>query len=138
MEKVSEKHRTTIAHFLNHEKWDENVLEQCVKREVVRRICEEAEYTGKPIYCIVDDTILSKTNLSSRALHRIEDSYFHRSHLKKKQDHGAVKKVPRQSKGAVKNSQKPAEVALLGAASAGCEYKGRKRAHQNKPGLKTG
>ena len=88
MEKCSENHRTTIAYFLNHGKWDENILEQCVKAEVIRRIYGEAERTGKPIYCIVDDTIASKTKPSSRALHPIEDAYFHQSHLKKKQDYG--------------------------------------------------
>ena len=66
MERSSEKHRTTIAHFLNHGKWDENILEQCVKATVIRRIYEEAERTGKPVYCIVDDTISSKTKPSQR------------------------------------------------------------------------
>ena len=88
MEKASEKHRTTIAYFLNHGRWDESILEQCIKAEVIRRIYGEAERTGKPIYCIVDDTISSKTKPSSRALHPIEDAYFHQSHLKKKQDYG--------------------------------------------------
>ena len=88
MEKASEKHRTTIAYFLNHGRWDESILEQCIKAEVIRRIYEEAGRTGKPIYCIVDDTISSKTKPSSRALHPIEDAYFHQSHLKKKQDYG--------------------------------------------------
>ena len=88
MEKASEKHRTSIAYFLNQGKWDERILEQCVKNEVIRRIYGEANRTGKPIYCIVDDTISSKTKPSSRALHPIEDAYFHQSHLKKKQDYG--------------------------------------------------
>ena len=83
MEKASEKHRTTIAYFLNHGRWNESILEQCIKAEVIRRIYEEAGRTGKPIYCIVDDTISSKTKPSSRALHPIEDAYFHQSHLKK-------------------------------------------------------
>ena len=69
MERASEKHRTSIAYFLNHGRWEESILEQCVKAEVIRRIYEEAERTGKPIYCIVDDTISSKTKPSSRALH---------------------------------------------------------------------
>ena len=81
MEKTSARHRTTIAHFLNHGKWDEGILEQCVKRKVIDRIYGEAKRTGKPIYCIVDDTISSKTKPSSRALHPIEDAYFHQSHL---------------------------------------------------------
>ena len=88
MEKYSKNHRTTIAYFFNHGKWNENILEQCVKAEVIRRIYGEAERTGKPIYCIVDDTIASKTKPSSRALHPIEDAYFHQSHLKKRQDYG--------------------------------------------------
>lgn len=88
MGKSSEKHRTTIGHFLNHGKWDESILERCVKTEVISRIYGEAKRTGKPIYCIVDDTISSKTKPSSRALHPIEDAYFHQSHLKKKQDYG--------------------------------------------------
>ncbi len=40
------------------------------------------------MFCIVDDTISSKTKPSSRALHPIEDGYFHQSHLKGKQDYG--------------------------------------------------
>ena len=36
----------------------------------------------------MDDTIASKTKPLSRALHPIEDAYFHQSHLKKKQDYG--------------------------------------------------
>ncbi len=85
---VSEKHRTTIAHFLNHGCWDDTVLEQILKARVVRMIYEEAERTGKPVICIVDDTIASKTKPSSQAKHPIEAAYFHQSHLKKKQDYG--------------------------------------------------
>ena len=88
MSQNSEAHRTTIAHFLNHGKWDDAVLEEILRRQVVRTIYEEAERTGKPVFCIVDDTISSKTKPSSRALHPIEDAYFHQSHLKKKQDYG--------------------------------------------------
>ena len=39
-------------------------------------------------FLIVDDTIASKTKPSSRALHPIEDAYFHQSYLKGKQDYG--------------------------------------------------
>lgn len=48
----------------------------------------EAIRTGKPVFCIVDDTISSKTKPSSRALHPIGDAYFHQSHLKGRQDYG--------------------------------------------------
>ena len=43
IEKVSSSHRTTIAYFLNHGKWDDNVLERIIKEEVVRTIYGEAE-----------------------------------------------------------------------------------------------
>ena len=49
-------------------------------------IYSEAARTGKPVFCIVDDTIASKTKPSSQALYPIEDAYFHQSHLKGKQD----------------------------------------------------
>ena len=85
---VSTCHRTTIAHFLNAGKWDSNHLEEILKKQVLDRIYGEAERTGKPVYCYVDDTISSKTKPSSKALHPIQDAYFHQSHLKKKQDYG--------------------------------------------------
>lgn len=88
MSENSAKCRTTVAHFLNHGTWNEDLLEQILKKEIVRRIYEEAERTGAPIFCIVDDTISSKSKPSSQARHPIEDAYFHQSHLKKKQDYG--------------------------------------------------
>lgn len=81
-------HRTTLAHFLNHGKWDDSCLENILKEAVVQAVYGEALRCGKPVYCIVDDTIASKTKPSSQALHPIEDAYFHQSHLKKKQDYG--------------------------------------------------
>ena len=86
--KNSSYHRTTIAHFLNSGKWDDSLLADTLKRSVVEIIYSEALRTGKPVFCIVDDTIASKTKPSSQALHPIEDAYFHRSHLKGKQDYG--------------------------------------------------
>ena len=86
--KSSSCHRTTIAHFLNSGKWDDSLLSDALKQPVIEIIYSEAARTGKPVFCIVDDTIASKTKPSSRALHPIEDAYFHRSHLKKKQDYG--------------------------------------------------
>ncbi len=70
-------HRTTIAHFLNSGKWDESLLSDTLKQLVIDIIYSEAARTGKPVFCIVDDTIASKTKPSSRALHPIEDAYFH-------------------------------------------------------------
>ena len=86
--KNSSRHRTTIAHFLNSGKWDESLLSDTLKQSVIEIIYSEAARTGKPVFCIVDDTIASKTKPSSRALHPIEDAYFHQSHLKGKQDYG--------------------------------------------------
>lgn len=81
-------HRTTIAHFLNKGRWEESKLEDILKASVIQVIYREAQRSGKPVFCIVDDTISSKTKPSSRALHPIEDAYFHQSHLKGKQDYG--------------------------------------------------
>lgn len=86
--KNSSCHRTTIAHFLNSGKWDDPLLSDILKQSVIEIIYSEAARTGKPVFCIVDDTIASKTKPSSRALHPIEDAYFHQSHLKGKQDYG--------------------------------------------------
>ena len=68
--------RTTIAHFLNSGKWDDTLLENALKSSIVEIIYSEAQRTGKPVFCIVDDTIASKTKPSSQALHPIEDAYF--------------------------------------------------------------
>ena len=81
-------HRTTIAHFFNHGKWDDASLEQLLKHTVAQIIYRESMISGKPVFCIADDTISSKTKPSSWALHPIEDAYFHQSHLKRRQDYG--------------------------------------------------
>ena len=81
-------HRTTVAHFLNSGKWDDIKLEAILKQAVVQTIYGESLRSGQPVFCIVDDTISSKTKPSSRALHPIEDAYFHQSHLKRRQDYG--------------------------------------------------
>jgi len=86
--KYSPCHRTTVAHFLNAGKWNDNKLENLMKKIVMEKIYNESITTGKPIYCIVDDTISSKTKPSSQAGCPIEDAYFHQSHLKRRQDYG--------------------------------------------------
>ena len=86
--KNSSCHRTTIAHFLNSGKWDDPFLSDALKKSVIEIIYSEAAHTQMPVFCIVDDTIASKTKPSSRALHPIEDAYFHQSHLKGKPDYG--------------------------------------------------
>ncbi len=47
----SEKHRTTIAHFLNHGRWDDAVLDQILKAQVVRVIYEEAGLINEVCKC---------------------------------------------------------------------------------------
>ena len=82
----SEKHRTTVSHFLNDGKWDSIRLEKALKKQVIDRIYRESRKSSSPVFCIVDDTIASHTKPSSQAKHPIEAAYFHQSHLKKRQD----------------------------------------------------
>lgn len=86
--RFSENHRTTIAHFFNHGKWNDAKLSEILKSQVIKVIYDEAKRSGKPIFCIVDDTISSKTKPSSQALNPIENAAFHYSHLKNRQDYG--------------------------------------------------
>ena len=88
MEKCSDKHRTSISRFLHNDQWNASSLEKAMKELVIHTIYEEAERSGKPILCIVDDTIASKTKPSSKAIHPMEAANFHFSHLKRKQDYG--------------------------------------------------
>ena len=67
--KNSSCHRTTVAHFLNSEKWDDSLFSDTLKHSVIEIIYSEAARTGKPVFCIVDDTMASKTKPSSRTLH---------------------------------------------------------------------
>ena len=85
---VSQHHRTTTAYFLNHGKWNDLALLDTLKSCVVQMIYQEAQRSGQPILCIVDDTIASHTKPSSQAMHPIEAAYFHQSHLKGCQDYG--------------------------------------------------
>lgn len=59
-----------------------------IRRETVTRIYEESRRSGKPVLCIVNDTIASKAVPSSKPQHPIESAYFHYSHLKGKADYG--------------------------------------------------
>ena len=63
-------------------------IQDILKARVIHTIYQEAYRSGKPIFCIVDDTIASHTKPSSQALHPIEAAYFHQSHLKRRQDYG--------------------------------------------------
>lgn len=85
---MSSSHRTTIAHFLNNGKWQDDQLQSVLKASIIEIIYSEARKSGQPVLCIVDDTIASHTKPSSRALHPIEAAYYHQSHLKGRQDYG--------------------------------------------------
>ena len=70
-------------------KWNDDRLDDSVKSTVIQPVIyREAQPSRNPVFCIVDDTISSKTKPSSQAFHPIEDVYFHQSHLKGKQDYG--------------------------------------------------
>ena len=77
---VSHHHRTTIAYFLNHGKWNDLALQDTLKSSVIQIIYQEAQRSGQPILCIVDDTIASHAKPSSQALHPIEAAYFQGHH----------------------------------------------------------
>lgn len=56
---VSQHHKTTVAYFLNHGKWDDSALQKALKSSIVELIYQEARSSGQPVFCIVDDTIAS-------------------------------------------------------------------------------
>ena len=49
-----EKHRTTVAHFLNNGRCDSLNVEKALKRQVIDRIYEESRKSGAPVFYIVD------------------------------------------------------------------------------------
>lgn len=84
----SEHHRTSVSHFLNNGKWNSRLLDKLQRKRVVERVYRESRKSGRPVLCIVDDTIASHTKPSSQAKHPIEAAYYHQSHLKKRPDYG--------------------------------------------------
>ena len=68
-ERYSACYRTTLALFLNDGKWDAPELRTILKSAVLSLLYQEASCSGKPIYCIVDDTIASNTKPASRVVH---------------------------------------------------------------------
>ena len=74
-------HRTTFGHFLSKGVWDESYLWKTIKNQVLRTITSAAKHTASPTFAIYDDTIAKKTKPSSQAIHPIEATDFHFSHL---------------------------------------------------------
>ena len=66
--KSSSCHRTTIAHFLNSGKWNDSLLSDALKQAVIEIIYSEAARTGKPVFCIVDDSYPEKAFDNPKAL----------------------------------------------------------------------
>ncbi|MBJ6361635.1 IS701 family transposase [Paenibacillus sp. MAHUQ-46] len=80
----SDRHRTTLGHFLAEGKWDETVLQNKVKAESLRQVVEIPHHAAEPLFVIHDDTIAKKTKPSSQAKSPIEQTGFHHSHLEGK------------------------------------------------------
>ncbi len=52
-ERFSPCHRTTIAHFLNHGKWEDHKLADILKASVTEVIYREAERSGCPVLWMI-------------------------------------------------------------------------------------
>ena len=66
-----------LSRFLRNETLQDEPLLSSMQDLVVQKIYTEAQKTGKPIFCIVDDTIASKTISLSKVIHPIEAAEFH-------------------------------------------------------------
>ena len=84
----SQRHRTSITRFLSNSNWDETLLSNSLRLQVLNLIWNKSRETNKPIYFIIDDTISEKTKPSSKAKNVIEKCSFHNSHLKGKTVYG--------------------------------------------------
>ena len=86
--RYSDRHRTSLAHFLNKGKWDSAALETSLRQSVIEKVYQHSRKTNQPVLCIIDDTIASKTRPSSQAVHPMEATTNHMSHLKGRMDYG--------------------------------------------------
>ena len=84
----SDRHRTSLAHFLNNGKWNSAALGTNLRQSVVETVYQHSRKINQPVLCIIDDTIASKTRPSSQAAHPIEAASNHMSHLKCRMDFG--------------------------------------------------
>lgn len=65
---VSHHHRTTIAYFLNHGKWNDLALQDTLKSSVIQIIYQEAQRSGQPI-------LLSKPDISINPFYIFLDNF---------------------------------------------------------------
>lgn len=86
--RYSDRHRTSLAHFLNKGKWNPAALEKALRESVIKKIYQHFRETKQPVLCIIDDTNASKTRPSSQAVHPMEATSNHMSHLKGRMDYG--------------------------------------------------
>ena len=86
--RYSDRHRTSLAHFLSKGKWDSAALEKNLRESVIEKVYQHSRETNQPVLCIIDDTIASKTRPSSQAVHPMEATSNHMSHLKGRMDYG--------------------------------------------------
>lgn len=68
---VSHHHRTTIAYFLNHGKWNDLNLQDTLKSSVIQIIYQKSQRSGQPIflYCGWYDRFTYKTLVTGFASH---------------------------------------------------------------------
>ena len=86
--RYSDRHRTSLAHFLSKGKWDPAALEKNLRESIIEKVYQHGRETKQPVLCIIDDTIASKTRPSSQAVHPMEATSDHMSHLKGRMDYG--------------------------------------------------
>ena len=86
--RYSDRHRTSLAHFLNKGKWNSATLRTNLRQSVVETVYPHSRKINQPVLCIIDDTIASKTRPSSQAAHPIEAASNHILHLKGHMDYG--------------------------------------------------
>ena len=61
--RYSDRHRTSLAHFLSKGKWDSAALEKNLRESVIEKVYQHSRETNQPVLCIIDDTIAGlKTN----------------------------------------------------------------------------
>lgn len=81
---ISNKHRTTIGHFISHGVWDEKRIDVKIKSQSLNFILKTSQSINEPIFFIHDDTICKKSKPSSQANAPIQNSDYHFSHLEGK------------------------------------------------------
>ena len=82
--RYSENHRTTIGHFLNKGKWDDEKLEREMSKQCYEIVGRVAEERNVPVFIAIDDTTNPKKKPSSRAERPMEGGAYVYSHLQGK------------------------------------------------------